>query len=474
MLFNSCAFLFLYLPLVLAGHALLGRVYPRAVMAWLTAASLFFYAWWDVRYLPLLLASIALNWTAARGMDRLQGPPRRYLLVAAVTVNLLTLAWFKYADFALASLGLAPAGIVLPIGISFFTFTQIAYLVDVHRRGGAEPGLVRYALFVSYFPHLIAGPVLHHAETMPQFADPANRRLRARHLAAGITVFAIGLAKKVLIADNLAPLANPVFAEGAHPMLVEAWTGVLAYAFQLYFDFSGYSDMAIGLSRLLGITLPDNFNAPYKAADITEFWRRWHMSLSRFLRDYLYIPLGGNRHGTLRRHANLVATMVLGGLWHGAAWTFVAWGALHGGFLVVHQLWRNWSPWHLPPLAARVLTFACVALAWVFFRGGSFTVAADVLRGMMGGHGLALPHAFARWAPWTGASFTGLRWIEAGGPQLPALALAAALAWLAPTTRELLALRWRPTPRWALGCTVLFLASVFSLNRPADFLYFQF
>jgi D-alanyl-lipoteichoic acid acyltransferase DltB (MBOAT superfamily) len=474
MLFNSFGFVFLYLPGVLAGYFVAGRLGHRAAIAWLAAASLGFYAWWDVRYLPLLLGSILFNHAMARAMLGVPGEWRRAVLVLAVVADLALLGWFKYVDFFLGSVGLAPLQVVLPIGISFFTFTQIAFLVDCYRGTVRECGLTHYALFVSYFPHLVAGPVLHHKEMMPQFADPANARPRSADLAVGLTIFVLGLAKKVLIADNLAPLANPVFAAGAHPALLEAWTGVLAYTFQLYFDFSGYSDMAIGLSRMFRIRLPLNFNAPYKARDIADFWRRWHITLSRFLREYLYIPLGGKQGGAWRRARNLMLTMLLGGLWHGAGWTFVAWGGLHGLYLIVHRLWEA-RGWPLPPRLAHGLTFGAVMLAWVFFRAPDFAVAADVLWGMAGGHGLSLPTALRGVAGWLpGATFSGLRWIDPAGPTLPALGLAMVLALHAPTTLELVERRWRPSPGWRLACTALLVAALFNISQPTEFLYFQF
>ena len=484
MLFNSFGFLFAYLPVVLAGYFLLGRFDARWAVRWLGAASLFFYAHWSVAYLPLLLASIVFNYVAARAILGAQGAPRPRLLVAALAVNLLLLGYFKYGKL------FAGIDVVLPVGISFFTFTQIAFLVDCYRREVTAIDASDYLLFVSYFPHLIAGPVLHHKEMMPQFADRANAAPSAANFALGLSIFTVGLAKKVLLADNIAPLASPVFAAGAHPQLIEAWVGLLAYTMQLYFDFSGYSDMAIGLSRLFGVRLPLNFNAPYQAADISDFWRRWHMTLSRFLRDYLYIPLGGSQAGPGRRYVNLMITMLLGGLWHGAAWTFLAWGGLHGLFLVIHHGWRA-AGGRLPTWAGRVLTMLAVMLGWVFFRADSFAGAFDVLAGLAGGHGAALPHGLQALAPLLPAStqFTGLRWIEAGGPGLPALALAWVLALFAPTTNDIFfhykpsldrilqaraALVWRPRAGWSLACASLFIASIFGMNRVSEFLYFQF
>jgi len=511
MLFNSFGFLFAYLPLVLAGYFLLGRLSRHGAMGWrslapatwLALASLFFYAWWEWRYLPLLLASICVNYTAGRWIAASTGSARKRLLVLALALNLGLLAYYKYANFfidsinATAGLHWADLQILLPIGISFFTFTQIAFLVDCYRDEVREYRFMHYVLFVSYFPHLIAGPVLHHRDMMPQFAAPANSRPQAANFAIGLSIFVLGLAKKVLIADNLSPLAIPIFAAGAEPTLIEAWIGVLAYTFQLYFDFSGYSDMAIGLSRLFGVKLPLNFNSPYQAANIADFWRRWHMTLSRFLRDYLYITLGGSRRGALLRYRNLMLTMLLGGLWHGAGWTFIIWGGLHGLYLVVQQAWRHqfgearagrWWP--------AVLTFLAVMLAWIFFRAPDVATAWNILGALFGANGLSLPRglagqgaALASWG--LHPAFDGIRWIELAGPGLPLLLGAMLLAFKAPNTQEIFShyepaierifqpagrwgVIWRPTRRWSVGLAALFIACIFGMNRVSEFLYFQF
>lgn len=451
MLFNSFVFIFLYLPLVLAGYQLLRRY----GVAWLAVCSLFFYAWWDWRFLPLLLLSICFNYGAGRAVCGLTGRMRGFAFLLALAFNLGLLLWFKYAGFLF---GIDP-GLPLPVGISFFTFSQLAFLVDCWQGSVREARVGPYVLFVSYFPHLIAGPVLHHAEMMPQFRN--GRGLRPEELALGLTVFAIGLGKKVLVADNLAPLANPIFAAGASPQLVEAWIGTLAYAMQLYFDFSGYSDMAIGLSQLFGVRLPENFNSPYQASNISEFWRRWHMTLSRFLRDYLYIPLGGNRGGEWRRRRNLMLTMVLGGAWHGAGWTFLLWGCLHGLFLVAQQCFgggkvRWWG---------RPLTFVAVLLAWVPFRAPDLVSTMSIWAGMAGVHGAGMPRALG------GA---GIQLIGLGGSSLPLLILASFAAWLGPNTRELVSRQWKANLPHAGAVAILLLACVFSMNRPTEFLYFQF
>lgn len=451
MLFNSFGFLFLFLPVAVVGYQLL----RRHGVAWLGICSLFFYAWWDWRFLPLLLLSICFNYGAGRGLCLLAGRLRDAALAASLAVNLGVLAWFKYTAFLF---GISP-GLPLPIGISFFTFTQIAFLVDCWRGVAREPRFTAYLLFVSYFPHLVAGPVLHHAEMMPQFCD--GRSLRARDLAVGLTVFALGLGKKVLVADNLAPLANPLFAGGIAPQLADAWIAALAYSMQLYFDFSGYSEMAIGLSQLFGVRLPENFDSPYQARNISDFWRRWHMTLSRFLRDYLYIPLGGNRGGQWRRWRNLMLTMALGGAWHGAGWSFLVWGALHGLFLVVHQrVGGGKAAWWDRPL-----TFLAVLLAWVPFRAPDLGSALQIWAGMAGLNGLGLPHALGG---------PGLQWIAAGGTSMPLLAAASLAAWLSPNARQLLARHWSGSLRHAGAVAALLIACVFSLNRPTEFLYFQF
>ena len=515
MLFNSYLFLFAYLPVTLAGFFILGRRSQLWAAAWLAAASLFFYGYWDYRYLPLLLGSVVFNYACAALLAASAPARRTPILVVAIAANLGLLAYYKYAGFFLASAAQlleqpVPAlHVVLPIGISFFTFTQIAFLVDTSQGKAQESRFVHYLLFVTYFPHLIAGPVLHHKEMMPQFAQRRTFRLSASHVAIGSTIFFIGLAKKVLIADNIGAYAAPLFNEPAAPSLLLAWGGVLAYAFQLYFDFSGYSDMAIGLSRLFGVRLPLNFDSPYKARNIAQFWRRWHMTLSRFLRDYLYIPLGGNRCGPLRRHVNLMLTMVLGGLWHGAGWNFIVWGALHGAYLGIHKGWGAAARrLHLPSgtragkLAATLLTFTAVCVAWVFFRAPDMPVALTILKGMAGGFGLALPDALAAYLlplqPMLAA--LGVVFYLGGGAAFvetwTSIALAALIAFGLPNTQQIMRrfepaldfhgaaaakrhgaarwLTWRATPAWAGAIALLALASLLALNRPAQFLYFQF
>ncbi|HRO57836.1 MAG TPA: MBOAT family O-acyltransferase [Burkholderiaceae bacterium] len=402
MLFTSTVFSFLFLPIVAVGFFALGRT-PRAAAAWLGMASLFFYGYWAPQYVLLLLGSIVVNYLAGVTIGRFRDSGRDRAAHAALLLGLIfnlgLLGWFKYADFLIGTLrtvtgmDLPVLGVLLPIGISFFTFTQIAFLVDTWKKGTREYRFIHYLLFVTYFPHLIAGPVLHHAQMMPQFADPAIYRPQAASIGAGLVMFAIGLFKKIVLADGIAPYADTVFdgvAAGSMATPLEAWIGALAYTLQLYFDFSGYSDMAVGLSMIFGVRLPFNFDSPYRAANISQFWRSWHMTLSAFLRDYLYIAMGGNRRGPNRRIFNLMATMLLGGLWHGAAWTFVVWGGLHGLFLVIHHQWgasataaaRRIMPAPIVTALAWLLTMFAVVVAWVFFRAASFDAAGSVLMSM--------------------------------------------------------------------------------------------
>lgn len=396
MLFNTFPFFLLFLPLAFVGYFLLGHVSRVAAMGWMLLASLVFYAWWEPVYLLLLLPSVAFNYSLGRHiyLGGVFGFSAKALLIFAVGVNLFLLGVFKYADFLLGTVNALLGwhrpllGIELPIGISFFTFTQIAFLADSYKRDVSEFNPIYYGLFVAYFPHLIAGPILHHKEMMPQFAQGDALKFSTERMVRGGTLFLIGLFKKIVLADGVAQFVAPIFDGGDVYRLtaVEAWGGALAYTLQLYFDFSAYSDMAVGLSRMIGVELPLNFNSPYKSTSIVEFWRRWHMTLSRFLRDYLYIPLGGNRKGSLRRYVNLGVTMLLGGLWHGANWSFVIWGGLHGLYLAVNHLWRDGLGKRIaiPSMLGWGMTFAAVVIAWVFFRSSNVETAALLLKAMAG------------------------------------------------------------------------------------------
>lgn len=385
MLFSSFPFIGLFLPATLLLFYTSIRIgKDRLPLGILVLCSLVFYGYWNPRDLMVIGASIGVNYLLGR---RLHGSRNRWLLAAGVGFNLGILGFFKYTGFFMENLGLIlrlevePLQFVLPLGISFFTFQQIAFLVDTFRGKAAEPRFINYALFVSFFPQLVSGPIVHHKEMMPQFADPGTRRFHPENVAAGLIFFTLGLAKKVLIADTCGALADPIF-DGPGPVdTVQAWTGALAYSMQLYFDFSGYTDMAIGLAKFFNIELPQNFNSPYKASSIAEFWRRWHITLGRFLREYLYIPLGGNRSGKNRWRFNILVTFLLGGLWHGANWTFLLWGAYHGILLLVEDLW-NRAGGQLPRPVARGATFLAVVIGWVLFRSQSLQDAIRFLKAM--------------------------------------------------------------------------------------------
>lgn len=408
MLFNSHIFIFLFLPItLLAFYGFASREAFRQALTTLVFASLFFYAWWNPIYLPLLLASIVVNYTLALGLHKYRS---KGLLILGIALNLGLIGYFKYAGFFVQSFNDVSGSthtlqtIILPLGISFFTFQQITFLVDTWSGNAKRYTLLDYCQFVTFFPQLIAGPIVHHHEMMPQFNQQTIMANVRENLSVGLTIFIIGLFKKVVLADSVAVYATPVFSTaeiGITLTIYEAWLGSLAYTLQLYFDFSGYSDMAIGLARMFGIRLPLNFNSPYKAASIIDFWRRWHMTLSRFLRDYLYIPLGGSRKGPNRRSMNVFITMLLGGLWHGAGWTFVVWGALHGVYLLINHLWRQWrgderrnTNW-FGLLFAHTITLLAVVFAWVVFRAESWSGAVSIWQSMLGMNGIAVPAQLA-------------------------------------------------------------------------------
>jgi len=387
MLFNSFPFIFGFLPWALAGYWLLART--EAPRLWfLLAASVAFYGYWGWRFAPLLLTSIVINWVAVQGFFAYR---RASTLVLAIAANLLCLGVFKYLGFFAGIVAdvtghpLAVARLALPLGISFFTFHHIIYLVDLLRGRAPRYGFRDYALYIALFPQILAGPLVRHNEIVGQFSLPPAREGWEMRVVRGIGLFLIGLAKKIFIADALASHADPIFAKAgtAAVGIGEAWTAALSFPFQIYFDFSGYSDMAIGLALLFGFVLPVNFDAPYRATSLRDFWRRWHMTLSRFLRDYLYIPLGGNRHGLLQQLAALLATMALGGLWHGAGWTFVLWGAMHGAGLAVGVLWRRSLP-PLPKPASWALLMMFLLITWVLFRAPSLAAAGDIFWSMLG------------------------------------------------------------------------------------------
>jgi len=490
MLFNSYEFIFLFLPIVLIGFFLIGgKGHHRIAISWLVAASLFFYGWWNPAYLGLMLASIFFNY--AIGISLVSGKPSKPLLIFGIIANLGALGYFKYANFFvdnlnyIASTNFHLETIILPLAISFFTFQQITYLVDAYRGETREYNFLHYGLFVSFFPQLIAGPIVHHREMLPQFSNNSIYKPNHENLAIGFIFFFIGLFKKVVIADGLAIYASPIFimvANGDAISFSQAWSGALAYTFQLYFDFSGYSDMAIGLARMFGVKLPLNFHSPYKAINIIDFWKRWHMTLSRFLRDYVYIPLGGNRKGKTRRYINLMIAMLVGGLWHGAAWTFVMWGALHGIYIVINHAWHGIrrklghnldNSTILGRGISWLLMFIAVVIGWVFFRSENFNSAILIIETMFGLSGFDFPELGIEWNIWY------------------FILLSFLLVKLMPNTQQIMnhyepaldtyfwktysgKIKLAPTLSWVIIIVFIAVSAILGLGKESEFLYFQF
>lgn len=491
MLFNSYIFMLVFLPVVVAGFYGWGKMFGQgAAFAWLLVSSFFFYGYWHPPYLALLLISILANYGWSLLIDHAGGQKRRLLAAVGIAGNLAILGYYKYALFLLETI-LSLSGkprldlpeITLPIGISFYTFQQIAYLCDIRDHpSGVRYSLPRYAFFISFFPQLIAGPIVHHHELLPQLRNRIAR-FRLSRFAPGVALFLIGLCKKAVFADRMAPLANGLFDSGhATPGFTDSWVGASAYSLQLYFDFSGYSDMACGLALMFNLRLPINFASPYQAKCIIEFWRRWHLTLSRFLRDYLYIPLGGSRGTPWRRTTTLLITMLLGGLWHGAGWTFILWGGLHGLALAVNHAWRGHRKARgaslMPPTLSQVLTLLCVTSLWILFRSADLDTAFSILKGMAGCHGIG-----------------GLELIESKANQLGLMAALWMVVLFAPSGLTMLR-RYRPgsgdpfpltaksrleirtgmleRPWAALSMAVIFLGILLNMPRVSEFIYFQF
>lgn len=495
MLFNSYLFLFVFLPVSLGLYYFLRTSYGKeASFVVLVLASLIYYAYWKIIYLPILLISIVGNYGLGLSIARSGTQKRKKIfLILGIALNLCALAYYKYANFFLDNLetitgtSYSSVNILLPLAISFFTFQQIAYLVDNYKNEAKEYKFVHYCLFVSFFPQLIAGPIVHHKEMLPQFMAATRKLVDVDLMWQGIQQFCYGLFKKVMIADNIALYATPVFmaADGGHSITAwEAWIAALAYTFQLYFDFSAYSDMAIGIGKMFGINLPKNFNSPYKASSISDFWRRWHITLSHFLRDYLYIAMGGNKKGSIRRYSNLFVTMVLGGLWHGASWNFVVWGVLHGLYLIINHAWSGLMRligfntkrfWY--KTIAQVLTFFVVVEAWVLFRAETFEGAAIIYEASYQFSDLTLSSLF-------GESFN---YINDPVRALMMLSVCGFVAFILPNSQDFIEnkqSRWFSSSGFVgsnilirgiplLAATVLML-SIASMNKVSEFLYFQF
>ncbi len=467
MLFNSYVFLFAFLPIVLAGWWGLSR-WRTPRLAFLTGASWFFYAWWDWRYLPVLIGATSIDYVAGLLIARTENEARRRaLLTVSLATNVGILAYFKFAGFFFGSLngigsalGLGAAlpalHIVLPIGISFYTFNSMSYTIDIFRRR-VEPTheILEYTTFVALFPHLVAGPIVRFVDLGPQL-DELTPRLTSDTAARGVFLISCGLVKKLLVADQLSPYVSSLYANHAHLGLVSGWAAAVGYSLQLYFDFSGYADMAVGLACLLGFRFPQNFNSPFKALNISDFWRRWHISLSSWFRDYLFIPLGGSQRGARRTVLNLMLTMFLAGLWHGAAWTFVVWGLVHGVFLAGHAVLRKagWTP--ASAAINRTVTFLLVCAAFVIFRSPNLGAAGDVLASMAGAHGLDSNAQLALLVPARFAVLMGALLVFVN---------------VVPNTWQI-ELRPRAWQGMAVGLAAAI--AVMTISQPHPFLYFQF
>jgi alginate O-acetyltransferase complex protein AlgI len=451
---------------------------------WLVIASLGFYAYWNIAYLPLLLISVSCNYWIGKSLEQTQSGTQKAksLLWLGIGFNLLILGYYKYANFFINSLGQLiqanwqiPA-IMLPLGISFYTFTQIAYLVDTYHGKTKPSNFLIHTLYITFFPVIISGPILTNKEVVPQFYKLRSYIFSHRNIAMGLALFILGLAKKVLIADNIAPWVTPVFNHASQVSFFEAWVGALSYTLQLYFDFSGYSDMAVALGLMLNIRLPINFDSPYKATSISDFWRRWHITLSNFLRDYLYIPLGGSRQGQIRRYTNLMITMLLGGLWHGAGWTFIVWGGLQGLYLSINHWWRLHGK-ILPKSIGWTITFLSVVASWVFFRARNLPEAWQILQTMMGVKGIVISNTYESFLGWLtpfGFKFSqSLPYLTGGGKSFIVLAALLVSVTVLPNTNQML--KWfKPNLLWIVSLTTIAAFCLLSLNRVSEFLYLQF
>lgn len=486
MLFNSYEFIFAFLPITFFIYFYLNhKRLTEASKGFLVFSSLFFYSWWNIAYLPIILSSMLFNYGVGNSLNNEEGHHRfskKSILTFGIVSNLALLGYFKYTDFMIDNLNLLTDAniptldLALPLAISFFTFQQISYLVDSYRQETKEYDFLNYSLFVTFFPQLIAGPIVHHKEMMPQFAKTRNKVKNYRNIAMGLFIFSIGLFKKVVIADTFAVWATTGFDTDTTLNLFEAWATSLSYTFQLYFDFSGYTDMAIGLALLFNIGLPINFNSPYKATDIQDFWRRWHITLSRFLKDYVYIPLGGNRKGEFRTYNNLMATFIIGGIWHGAGWTFVFWGFLHGMALVIHRAWSKLG-FKLWTWLAWLITFNFVNIAWVFFRAKEWDDAVKVLSSMFDINNIVLPNMLESRLPFLsdfGIQFGGFV-ANIQGDYFTPIWLIAGFIFILVFKNSVEKLDgFKLDYKTAFLSGIAFVGGVLSLNKVSEFLYFNF
>lgn len=473
MLFNSFVFIFLFLPLTLAGYFLLNRFHKYEwAKGWLVVASLYFYAFFNPSYLPIILSSIVINYSIGSALVKNTGwflAHRKILLVAGVLFNLGLLGYFKYTDFfieninALFATSFLLKNILLPLGISFFTFQQTAFVVDCFNRKGRLPSFLDYCNFVTFFPQLIAGPIVLPEEMLPQFASDENRRVKYKNLVDGLFIFGLGLVKKVLIADSIAVFANAGFGlQVEHFTMAEAWLISISYTMQLYFDFSGYCDMAIGIGRMFNINLPLNFNAPYRAVNFQDFWRRWHMTLNRFLTQYVYIPLGGSRVKERQVFLNIFLVFFISGIWHGAGWTFIIWGILHGVGVMICRRWKN-TGGKMPSWLGMFVTFFFVNILWVLFRADTLHQAWVIIRSMFDNLNLTLTPVFTSHLPSILPNMTNMLILFG----------AIFLSVFGPTAYELMT-EFRHYKIKSVMTVCCLIVGVLFLSRVVTFLYFNF
>lgn len=523
MSFNSYLFIFIFLPATLLGYWLVLRLKrPVFTIFYLVVASLFFYSWYNWRYLLLIMASIFFNYFLGKVLaNRKSIKSKKLVLILGITVNVLLLCYFKYFNFFISNANVIFGSdfhlktIILPLAISFFTLQQIAYLFDIYRNDVVteKHDFLTYCLFVAFFPKLIAGPIVRFKEMIPQLIKSNTFRIVSENIAIGLTVFSLGLFKKVILADNIGKYVNPIFdiASSGLPIgFFYSWSGALAYAFQLYFDFSGYCDMAIGLGLMFGIRLPLNFYSPYRATSVRDFWSRWHMTLSRFLRDYLYIPLGGNRKGFIRQSINLMIVMLVAGFWHGAGWTFIVWGGLFGIYLVINHAWQklrlrlNQTPKESSRLGTGVsilVTFIAVTTAWVFFRADNINTALTMLKGMTGMQGFILPPGYyeslgavGHFLGRIGVIFAPIGGFDYSYAIVFWIFISLIICWLLPNVQEYMSgyqpsldsfsgeikksrpqwSKWRPSLWSAAAISVIAVLAILGITHISEFIYFRF
>ncbi len=495
MLFNSPEFIFLFLPITLIFFYGIARFQAfKSASIFLLIASIYFYGYWKTEYIFLLIISVLVNYFLGSIIIRCQpsSTKAKTLMWLGIIFDLGILGFFKYFGFlveninGIFSLNLQVPQIILPLAISFYSFTQIAYLVDAYKGEEHISSLTNYSLFITFFPQLIAGPILRHNQLIPELESKKMFSFSNQSFSVGLMFFILGLSKKVIIADSLSPWVAGIFDNAQSISMIEAWFGAFAYTLQLYFDFSGYSDMAVGLGKMFNVNIPINFNSPYKASSIADFWRRWHITLSNFLRDYLYIPLGGNRKGKLRQYINLMLTMLLGGLWHGAGWTFIIWGGMHGSYLIIHRVFSNLSI-NVSVWIAQSITFIAVVFSWVIFRVTSLADASSYINAMINPRALVLPgrlEPILGWTSFIGSTFKGSG-ISTALPNLPgntgllncinlvSLSILLLIVFTTRNTNEL-AESFRPDLKWTIILGILFSWIVLSFGKGSEFLYFQF